>query len=216
MALKIGGNPAPAPAPATPQQVAQFLQPAQQSTPTFLQGAAAGSTVQGTVQSQAPQPSQAPMQTISSATTPGTVQCGGLTGLLTPEQSMLIIEGATLKSELEPFSQLVKRGEEIRQQFVAIIASAGAQFPSSAPVKFTAPGGESLTFSAAQNQRNIKDMGGLLKVLREKLKTPEAVYAMIKISMEDLGKVLSAAELAPFIETVEGPRKLSAYSLAPK
>ena len=102
---------------------------------------------------------------------------------------------------------LLKEKEGYRKE----LASLCGQLPAAIPVTLETEYA-TVVFSAAPETRKIKDMNGLIGVLKEKIGY-DGLMALLKLSVGDVESYLVPSELEPFLETVPGSRRLQSAIL---
>ena len=129
-------------------------------------------------------------------------------GGLTLEQKQVVDRYVSVAKDLEPFSALLKEQEKTKKVLQSIAEGLGVK--DHLPVELRGDSGI-VMYGPKSKTRTIKNPDELLTVLLAKI-GHEAVLSMIKFTLGDLDKLLTAEELAPFIEEGLGSRSLKGYT----
>jgi hypothetical protein len=137
--------------------------------------------------------------------------CGSLdqswSAPLTQDQELAVNEFASLRRELEETLEKQRSAEFIRKNLVEW----AKQAPPKQRVVFQTEKSV-VAFKACQDTRQVKDMKGLFNALLTAI-GEEATFQLLKINLTDADKYLGKANVAKYVEEVDGARVLESYSL---
>lgn len=127
---------------------------------------------------------------------------------LTQEQLESVEVFVRGRSEIDPFTQLIKDVEKNKKSLAEFV---GTQVPNDETAEIETEAGN-VSFSPAPDTRKIKDIDGLIKALREKAKVPrEVVLTMLSINLGEADKYLGEKEVDKYVEHVPGTRRVASY-----
>ena len=127
---------------------------------------------------------------------------------LTAEERAKVDRAVELKAQLDAVSAQQKEFNALKAELASI---ADERFPSEEVVKLF--GNEGIVeFSAQSMKREVNDLNALIGVIKAK-HGYDKLLDLLKVSLGDAEKLLTAEELAPFVTIVEGSRSLKSARL---
>lgn len=123
--------------------------------------------------------------------------------VLTAEERAKVDRAVALKAALDAVSPQQKELEALKKELVSI---ADERFPGTEVVKLFGDEGI-VEFSAQSQKREINDLNALIGVIKAK-HGYEKLLDLLKVGLGDAEKLLTAEELAPFVNVTPGSRTL--------
>lgn len=127
--------------------------------------------------------------------------------MLTTEMENHLKEYVRLRNELEAYE---KQKDACELHKKALLGNAAEVLPNDEQALYTCAYG-TVTISPAPDAREITDMEGLMKTLKEKTDY-KTMVSCIKVSLAEMDKILGEATVEKFVTHKPGSRKVAGYT----